>query len=60
MSRGRITTTYEVQNLIQPIYTGGDVALDSRGEILASCVGEEVILTNINTGSFLARIEGVS
>ena len=51
--------TFEPDNVIQPIYTGGDVALDASGRILATCLGEEAILTDLNNGETLSRIEGV-
>ena len=53
-------TTYEVAKVIQPIYTGGDVELSNDGQILATCLGEDALLTNLNNGQTLARIEGVS
>jgi U3 small nucleolar RNA-associated protein 13 len=53
------TTTYEPEKIIQPIYTGGDVALDYTGRILATCLGEDALLTDLNSGEPLARIEGV-
>ena len=60
MSYGsKLLTTYEPENVIQPIYTGGDVALDGTGSVLATCLGEEAILTDLRTGQALARIEGV-
>lgn len=55
-----VKTTFEAQRVIQPIYTGGSVALSSNGRILASTLGEEALLTDLNTGAHLARIEGVS
>lgn len=58
-SRSRVTTTYDPERIIQPIYTGGDIALDEEGRILATCLGEEVALTALETGELLARIEGV-
>ena len=57
--RSKIITTYEPERVIQPIYTGGDVLLDREGRILATCLGEEALLTNLRTGELLARIEGV-
>jgi len=57
--RKKLTTTYEPERTIQPIYTGGDVALDDEGRILATCLGEDALLTDLNTGQLLARIEGV-
>ncbi|KAL8781807.1 MAG: hypothetical protein Q9203_000092 [Teloschistes exilis] len=51
-------TTFEPEKVIQPIYTGGDVVLDREGRILASCLGEEAVLTDLHTGQALARLEG--
>jgi hypothetical protein len=52
-------TTFEPENTIQPIYTGGSVALDQSGRILATTLGEDALLTDLNTGRQLAKIEGV-
>ena len=57
--RSKIITTYQPERIIQPIYTGGDVLLDREGRILATCLAEEALLTNLGTGELLARIEGV-
>ena len=58
-SRNSVTITFEPERIIQPIYTGGDAVLDKEGRILATCLGEEALLTDLNTGELLARIEGV-
>ena len=58
--RAEVKTTFEPSRVIQPIYTGGSVALSEDGQILATCLGEEALLTNLHTGQHLARIEGVS
>ena len=50
--------TFEVEKLIQPIYNGGDVALDAEARTLATCLDEEVILTDLTNGETLARIPG--
>ena len=55
----KLTITYDPERIIQPIYTGGDVALDREGRVLATCLGEEALLTDMGTGELLARIEGV-
>ena len=52
-------TTFEIERVIQPIYTGGAVSLDESGRILATCLGEDALLTDLNTGEHLARLEGV-
>ncbi|KAN0089785.1 WD40 repeat-like protein [Hyaloscypha variabilis] len=51
-------TTFEPEHTIQPIYTGGSVALDQSGRILATTLGEDALLTDLNTGKQLAKIEG--
>jgi U3 small nucleolar RNA-associated protein 13 len=57
-SKAAYKTTFEVDKVIQPIYTGGSVAIENSGQILATCLGEDALLTNLNTGKQLARIEG--
>lgn len=52
-------TTFEPEHTLQPIYTGGSVALDQSGRILATTLGEDVLLTDLNSGKQLAKIEGV-
>ena len=52
-------TTFDVDKTIQPIYTGGDVSLDSSGRVLATTLGEEALLTDPVSGTSLARIDGV-
>jgi U3 small nucleolar RNA-associated protein 13 len=51
--------TFDPVNTIQPIHTGGSVALDQSGRILATTVGEDALLTDLTTGKRLAKIEGV-
>ncbi|KAL5349941.1 U3 small nucleolar RNA-associated protein 13 [Pseudogymnoascus australis] len=51
-------TTFEAEQVIQPIYTGGSVALDHTGRLLATTLGEDALITDLNTGKQLARIEG--
>lgn len=53
-------TTFEPRRILQPIYTGGTVALSEDGKILATCLGEEALLSDLDTGRHLARIAGVS
>ncbi|KAK8158847.1 WD40-repeat-containing domain protein [Phyllosticta citrichinensis] len=51
-------TTFEVSKTIAPIYVGGAVALSRNGRILATCLGEDALLTDLATGTELGRIEG--
>ncbi|KAF2098614.1 WD40 repeat-like protein [Rhizodiscina lignyota] len=53
-----VKTTFEPSQTIQPFYTGGSVALSQDGQIFAGCMGEDAILTDLNTGKELGRVEG--
>lgn len=55
-----LKTTFEPSQVIEPLYTGGGVCLSEDGQLLATCIGEEALLTDLRTGKRLARIEGVS
>jgi U3 small nucleolar RNA-associated protein 13 len=53
--------TFEASRIIRPIFTRGNVAISTDGRILASCVDEDVVLTDLwDAGEEMARIEGVS
>ena len=54
----QIKTTYEPTRTIEPIYTGGDVSANSDGTLIATCVEEDVLVTDIRDGKPLCRIEG--
>ncbi|KAI1117216.1 WD40-repeat-containing domain protein [Nemania sp. NC0429] len=51
-------TTFAASEVIQPIFTGGAVAIENEARILATTLGEDAILTDIKTGKHLAKIEG--
>jgi U3 small nucleolar RNA-associated protein 13 len=51
-------TTFEAVEVIRPIYTGGPVSLTDDGRVLATTLGEDVVLTDPSTGRHLARVEG--
>lgn len=55
-----LKTTFDVERVIRPVYTGGSVAIDNKAQILATTLGEDAILTNPSNGKHLAKIEGVS
>ena len=52
-------TTFDVDKVLQPTFTGGSVALDNGARILATTLDEDAVLTDLATGKLLARIEGV-
>jgi len=56
--RASVKTTYEVGRTLQPIYSGGSLALSEDGRLLAASLGEDVLLTDLSTGKELGRIEG--
>ncbi|KMU75684.1 F-box/WD repeat-containing protein 7 [Coccidioides immitis RMSCC 3703] len=58
MSKISVKTTFEASRAIRPIFTGGSLSLDESGRLLASCVGEDVLITDLETGEQLASIEG--
>jgi U3 small nucleolar RNA-associated protein 13 len=53
-----VKTTFEVDNVIRPIFSGGPVALDGSARLLATTLGEDVVLTDLKNGRQLARVEG--
>ncbi|KAH7318486.1 WD40-repeat-containing domain protein [Stachybotrys elegans] len=57
-SKQPLKTTFDVDHVIRPIFTGGSVAIDNEARILATTLGEDVILSDPATGSQLALIEG--
>ena len=59
-SRTKSLVTFAPAKVIQPIFTRGNVVLSKDGRILASCLDEDVLLTDLQTGEEVARIEGVS
>lgn len=59
-SQTSLKTNFKPVKVIQPFYTGGKVALDRSGRILVTTLNEDVLVTDLETGDELARIEGVS
>ncbi|KAL5604149.1 hypothetical protein BROUX41_002136 [Berkeleyomyces rouxiae] len=53
-----LKTTFDVDKVLQPVFTGGAVSIDDDASILATVLEEDVVLTNPATGQNLARIEG--
>lgn len=45
--------------MIAPLYTGGPVAVTPDGNKLVTCVGEDVVLTDVKAGIEICRFVGV-
>jgi U3 small nucleolar RNA-associated protein 13 len=60
MSKAVVKTTFEASRTLRPIYTGGSTALDASGRLLVTCVGEDALIVDLETGDQLASLEGVS
>ncbi|EPS28731.1 hypothetical protein PDE_03677 [Penicillium oxalicum 114-2] len=58
MSKAIVKTTFEASRTLRPIYTGGSTSLDASGRILLTCVGEDALIVNLETGDQLASLEG--
>jgi len=54
-----LKTTYKPSKVLQSFYTGGKVALSKNGRILVTTLEEDVVITDMQNGHELARIEGV-
>jgi U3 small nucleolar RNA-associated protein 13 len=57
-SRITSTVTFDAEKVIQPIYTGGDVSIDSHGHYLVTCLGDQAVVTDFQNGELLIRIDG--
>ncbi|KAN0075720.1 WD40-repeat-containing domain protein [Elaphomyces granulatus] len=58
MSKITVKTTFEPSRTLRPIYTGGSTSLDASGRLLATCVGEDALIVNLETGDQLVNLEG--
>ncbi|GLI77565.1 U3 small nucleolar RNA-associated protein 13 [Penicillium ochrochloron] len=58
MSKAIVKTTFEASRTLRPIYTGGSTSLDASGRILLTCVGEDALIVDLETGDQLASLEG--
>ena len=58
-SKQPLKTTFDIDHVLRPIFTGGSVSIDHGARILATTLGEDAILTEPATGKHLAQIEGV-
>ncbi|CAJ2508081.1 Uu.00g092670.m01.CDS01 [Anthostomella pinea] len=51
-------TTFEASEVIRPVFTGGAVAIENGARLLATTMGEDVVLTDLKTGKHITSIEG--
>lgn len=51
---------FEKEREIKPLHTGGPVTVDSDGQKIFTCVGEEVVLTDLGKGKEICRFAAVS
>ncbi|PLB54473.1 putative small nucleolar ribonucleo protein complex subunit [Aspergillus steynii IBT 23096] len=58
MSKAVVKTTFEASRTLRPIYTGGSTALDASGRLLVTCIGEDALVVDLETGDQLASLEG--
>ncbi|KAE8148556.1 WD40-repeat-containing domain protein [Aspergillus avenaceus] len=58
MSKAVVKTTFEASRTLRPIYTGGSTALDASGRLLVTCVGEDALVVDLETGDQLTSLEG--
>ncbi|KAH6917021.1 U3 small nucleolar RNA-associated protein [Coprinopsis sp. MPI-PUGE-AT-0042] len=56
--RPKLKKAFKKARTIAPLYTSGPAATTSDGGLLATCVGEEVIVTNVSTGGEWCRLSG--
>ena len=60
MVRPRIPLAkYEIGKVIQPIYSGGSVALSEDGLLLATALEGDALLTYLPSGRHQSKIHGV-
>ena len=57
-SKQPLKTTFQEDQVLRPIFTGGSVSIDKDAQILATTIGENALLTELATGRHLGQIEG--
>ncbi|PYH77233.1 WD40 repeat-like protein [Aspergillus uvarum CBS 121591] len=58
MSKAVVKTTFEASRTLRPIYTGGSTALDASGRFLVTCISEDALVIDLETGDQVASLEG--
>ncbi|KAK7058535.1 U3 small nucleolar RNA-associated protein 13 [Paramarasmius palmivorus] len=56
--RPKLKTAFKNARSISPLYTSGPVTVTPDGQRIITCVGEEVLLTEVSTGTPICRFSG--
>ncbi|KAF8167340.1 WD40 repeat-like protein [Crassisporium funariophilum] len=56
--RSKLKTAFKNARTIAPLYTSGPVAITSDGTRLITCVAEDILLTNVESGLEICRFIG--
>ncbi|KAL0576700.1 U3 small nucleolar RNA-associated protein 13 [Marasmius crinis-equi] len=56
--RPKLKTAFKNAKAISPLYTSGPVVVTSDGKKIITCVGEDVLLTDVSTGTQICRFSG--
>ncbi|KAJ3789252.1 U3 small nucleolar RNA-associated protein [Lentinula aff. detonsa] len=57
-TRPKLRTAFKNARKISPLYTSGPVAVTPDGQKIVTCVGEEILLTDVNSGTEICRFLG--
>jgi U3 small nucleolar RNA-associated protein 13 len=57
--RSVIVRSFKKARTIAPLYTGGPVSITQNGHWLVTCVGEQALLTDLQSGAEICRFAGV-
>ncbi|KAH9913370.1 U3 small nucleolar RNA-associated protein [Fomitopsis serialis] len=57
-ARAKLKTAFKKARVIAPLHTEGPVAISQDGTRLFTCVGEEVLMTDIKEGQEMCRFSG--
>ncbi|KAI3622002.1 u3 small nucleolar rna-associated protein [Moniliophthora roreri] len=58
VKRPKLKTAFKNTGSISPLYTSGPVAVTPDGQRIITCVGEEVLLTGVSSGTPICRFSG--
>ncbi|KAF8910158.1 WD40-repeat-containing domain protein [Gymnopilus junonius] len=56
--RPKLKTAFKKARTIAPLYTGGAIAITLDGTRLVSCVAEDILMTNVESGVEICRFVG--